>query len=667
MTVQFTATSDVNQVLADWDKLRAKNEQLTAKLSDMTGESGKAEAAQKKALAELARFADRTRAAVREPAEEMQSQLAKIGEAQQKGMLTQQEATRATDQQISRYVDAAKAGGGYSQALEKITADQRSGQLSVDQYGTATDRLIRAMGDGGPVADRFRKEIDDLRSAHASGRITAEEYARGIQDVGKRFDEHNRGAAEGTSSVQDLGNAVGGAIAKYVSYAAVIRLAADALKYKHEQQKLATASVDALADSNRRLAQIADPATGRGLDALEARADELAARYGESRETVRSALFSAVSEGFEADLENLVRYGDIVDLQAAAGVAGQVPGLFQGADLTPTEAVSATLMAAQQSRLGFEEIARAMPAISEGAALTGASPTEAMGVLSVMAGRFSSGDVAATRFRGLATRMSLDERFEGQGMVGGVETLMGMDEEERSEFLGRSQELNVAYQTLAESMPAVRERIAELNAELETMRAGGDSALERQYQEYFSESDRGQMRLAREAQRQEAIRREIALEQAAAHEGFTRQASIDERQRRMIEEEGTGWEASVNRMIVERADEMGAGAAADALMTTGKWWERAMDVVTPYSPYWSPERHERLRTNPEIPLGAPLDTPLDNPTSRVLSEIRDLEQVNADATREQTEELRRQNELAPRSGGSARASDALAGAQRQGR
>jgi hypothetical protein len=174
-------------------------------------------------------------------------------------------------------------------------------------------------------------------------------------------------------------------IGGFASYQAILSKVSEALQFVSAETDKAKASFEGLSDPRRRLSQIADPGTpGRSLDELEARVDTLAARFGEDREKVAGALFSAVSEGFEGALENIVRYGDVVDVGSASGVAGQVPSLFKGA-ISPDEAVSTTLLAARQSRLDFEQIAAAMPTIAAGAAMTGSTPTEAMGVLSVMA------------------------------------------------------------------------------------------------------------------------------------------------------------------------------------------------------------------------------------------------------------------------------------------
>jgi hypothetical protein len=370
---------------------------------------------------------------------------------------------------------------------------------------------------------------------------------------------NNNAAATGkaAASAEGLGGSIGKAVLGYMSFNAILGKVGEALQWTREQTEEAMASFAGMSSARSRLAQIADPGSGRSLDALEARADELAMKYGEGRDKVAEALFSAVSEGFEGSLESLVKYGDIVDLKAAAGVAGQVPGLFKGSGLKPEEAVSTTLLAARQSRLSFEDIASAMPSIAQGAALTGSTPTEAMGILSVMSSTFQSGAEAATKFKGLATKFSISgDEFAGKGILGGVESLMGMDEAARREFLGESQELNVAYQTLVANLPEVRKRIGEIDEELATLRAGGAGVLERQYQEFFGSGTAGaERRLALEGQRQAEIAREIANERQLALTGMQTQTEID---RALTEMKDRG-EATFGQYATEQ---LGQGAQA---------------------------------------------------------------------------------------------------------
>jgi len=415
MAVKFTATSDVNQVLADWDKLRAKNEQLVAKLQKVTKESGTVEQAQKKAMRELQRFADRTRDAVREPAEEMRRQLDRLGEAKSKDMLTTQEVNRATDQQIGKYVEATRAGGTFGQTLQRMSADQRAGKITADEYGRATEQLVRRMGDGGPAADQYRQQLETLRRQLDQGAISADEYSRKVGEVGEAFDSHNRELTEADAGMGKFAGAATMWVAKFATVATAVKLIGDAWRYNRDQQDLAMQGMDSLYDANRRLAQVSELGGPLHMDRLEAMADEAAAAAGVDRTLARQVLFSAVSEGFVGDYQEIMRFADVIAPDAAATVAGQMPGLFRDDDMTPMEAINMAVAAAGESRLAFEQLAQAMPVLAEGAALTDTSPEEALATMSVMAGTFASGATAAAKFRALTARFSTDEGLAGPG------------------------------------------------------------------------------------------------------------------------------------------------------------------------------------------------------------------------------------------------------------
>ena len=645
MAVKFTATSDVNQVLADWDKLRAKNEQLVAKLQKVTKESGTVEQAQKKAMRELQRFADRTRDAVRTPAEEMRRQLDRIGEAKSNDMLSSQEVARATDQQINRYVEATRAGGNFSQTLNRMSSDQRAGRITTDEYGRATDQLIRRMGDGGPAADQYRRQLAELRRQKEQGAITADEYGRKIGDIGRAYDEHNRHAETAGQTTQAFGAGVVPMVAKFASLAAAVKLIGDAWRYNREQQDLAMQGMDSLYDANRRLAQVSELGGPLHMDRLETMADEAAVNVGVDRTLARQVLFSAVSEGFVGDYQELMRFADVIAPDAAATVAGQMPGLFRHDDMTPMEAINMALAAAGESRLAFEELAQAMPVLAEGAALTDTSPEEALATMSVMAGTFASGAAAATKFRALTTRFSTDEGLAGRGIIGGVEALMAMEEEERREFLGQNMQLNTAYQTLAARLPEVRERMGEIAGEQMAVRVGAPTLLEARLDALYSDTDRGRDRQSQREARRARIAREVENERTQAGVGFQRVTEHDRRMRRLQEQGAPG----IVQMIADRAERH-----AFIPSFFGDWAAESYEVQDRLDAVLPAARQGQSSpgTSPPGPSSEPL-----------VGMMRE----QTEAVRSQTEALERVYEQTPRSGGSGRAARELVAVQSQGR
>jgi len=263
----------------------------------------------------------------------------------------------------------------------------------------------------------------------------------------------------------DLGNAL--SVTSAVD--AGIRLATASWSAYAEARNEALRSQEGVADENRRLGQVAtDP---EDLASLQSRADRASSATGVSREVTRDVLFSARSEGFEKDYEAIIAANQVVDPKASAVVAGQLPSLF-GGKVQPLEAVSLTLAAAKESRLDFESVARSLPGAAEGAAVLGSSPQELSATLSVLASRFKSGDVAADRIKGFAATAGIDDRFKGAGIIQTLDTLQKMPTEERTEFLGKSQEMNIAFQILSEERPKIEAQIEKMFREKEEFAAG---------------------------------------------------------------------------------------------------------------------------------------------------------------------------------------------------
>jgi hypothetical protein len=227
---------------------------------------------------------------------------------------------------------------------------------------------------------------------------------------------------------------------------------------------------EGLSDSNRRLIQVAK--NPEDLAAMQKKADDTSLATGVPRDVARQIMFSARSEGFEESYSGIMAANQVVDPLAAAGVAGKVPALFQGS-IGSIESVSLGLKAAEGSTLSFENMATSLPIAAEGGALVGASPEEVFATQGVLASRFKSGDEAAGRIKGFAASAGMDERMKGKGIIGAWETIRDMPEDERKDYLGKSQELNMAYEIIGQEMPKIREQKKILEDERKQFASGG--------------------------------------------------------------------------------------------------------------------------------------------------------------------------------------------------
>jgi len=191
----------------------------------------------------------------------------------------------------------------------------------------------------------------------------------------------------------------------FLSVATAAGAIGTALRFVGEETEKAKGSMQQLSGARRSIVQVAE--SEEDMAAMEARADELAAQWGVKREVALNLVFSARSEEFEPALQKIFASRFVADPTAAAGIAGQLPQLFKADPLKPLEAINAVLVGAQKSRVNFERLAASIPSAAEGGALAEADPAETIGSISVLAARFKSEQVAADRFKALATKISL--------------------------------------------------------------------------------------------------------------------------------------------------------------------------------------------------------------------------------------------------------------------
>lgn len=261
---------------------------------------------------------------------------------------------------------------------------------------------------------------------------------------------------------------------QYVAGLATVTTGVMAIKAAWElvrkEQEAGLNQLQRTSGQDRRLLQIAG--SKEDFEQLRGQADVLASQFGVDRGVVREVIFSAVSENFRDAVPAIIAASQVVDPMSAAGVAGQIPALFKGS-VSPLEAVDLTLRAAKESRLDFAQIAESLPQAAEGGGVAKATVEETLSVLSVLASEFKTGQTAADRIKGFATKAGITEGYKDIGIVAVVEKLQAMDAAGRSEFLKDSQELNVAYVKMSENMDLIKKRIADITAERAAFASGG--------------------------------------------------------------------------------------------------------------------------------------------------------------------------------------------------
>ncbi|WP_168566863.1 hypothetical protein [Crateriforma spongiae] len=479
-------------------------------------------------------------------------------------------------------------------SLDKIIAKER-------EHATQLAKVAEAGGDIGDEMkkgfDRFAKSSDDQlkgllrevqRTSPEMGRSLKKHFQEagkaGYRSIGEILDEIEKidpaaakaartlgqgveqSAERGEASIRrfsdtarDQIRAIAGAWLGGQGVEGAIQKVLEVQRKVLETNKEIFDGLKGSADGERRLLQVAT--SREDFQGLREAADRLATQYGVDRNEARNLVFAARSEGFEGSIDFIGANQQQLSVEAQAVVAGQVPTLF-GGELTPEQAINATLAGAGQSKLAFEEVARGLPGASEGAALAGASTDETIATLAVLASSFKSGDTAADRIKAFATKVSLDqggddrESLQGRGILEAVRLLQSFTEDQRREFLGNSDELNVVYGVLTRQVDRIEQIQKQVQQAIQkTGTAESPTGLGRA----ITGSDERLAAVLREAQSKNELQ-VVREELRGASEG-NRQAGVND-QLRFAESAGASW---FGVAAAELASDAFAGVGASEL------------------------------------------------------------------------------------------------------
>lgn len=349
-------------------------------------------------------------------------------------------------EKIARAFD--KSGDKSSKAYTSISRELRKHGPEGRAAAREIERHLQEAGKGGRKS--MRSVLDSLsdldNEAAVVARNTIDDFDR-VEDKGKK--------AFGESATQQLGQFMAG----WVSVGKAIDLVSEAMRKVREEQQKALDSLNQVSDQNKPLLQVARDA--EDYEALTSRADRLAVDNGIGREESRQLMFSARSEGFEGSADFVAGNAQFLDVQSQATVAGQIPGLFKQEGLTPEEAINMGLVAASESRLNFEEIARSLPGAAEGGSIAGASSEETFGALSVLAGRFKSGDTAADRLKAFTTKVGLDTPMTAEDRKAAEEANQKKADDAQKRLRTLQERLSDAQKDMAEAEARNKELEAE--------------------------------------------------------------------------------------------------------------------------------------------------------------------------------------------------------------
>lgn len=373
--------------------------------------------------------------------------------------------------------------------------------------------LVELSGDEAKLLASYRKTEEAQRKMD-----------QGLKEMGKSAKKAGEESEQafGTRATQSLRNYLG----SMVSMGGAATVFWQSMQRARQETQQAINEVNGLSEARRRLLQVSQGGS-RDVEAQNLKAEGLAVKYGISRTEARNLLFGARSESYVGSEDLIARLAraNFASVEASQTAAGTIPTLFPG--VTPEQSIAAAALASKQSKLSNEDFLSKIPKLAAGAAVAKATPAETMATLAVLAGKDPE---AANILGSFSSRIGIDERLGGRGILAGVEGLAAMPSAERAKFLGTSKELNVSYSWLRENAGAIRQLQGELSSAMADsgVFAAGIEKMAFDPNTYEGRLRSSQVQLQR-AQNLTAIERERAL----AASGFDSESVMAMEQARM--------------------------------------------------------------------------------------------------------------------------------------
>jgi hypothetical protein len=363
-----------------------------------------------------------------------------------------------------------------------------------------------------------------LNVALKAGKIDQESYNRAVERAKTALAQT---AAQAQQAGQATRQAFGGAAASlnqyvmgFASMTTAIQLFARAMAYAQANTDAAMASVEKYIETRRELKQMAD--TGQEFQQFEEFANRLS-MFGMPRGGAQEIISAAQAEGFTGNEELVARLVAANELspQSVRTLAGQIPSIFDK-QITPMQGIAGGALAGKFSRLTVDELAAMLPKAAQGGAISGATPAETMALGATLVTR---GERAPEYMGTFASQLATGEyrsQFAGLGVVGAVEKLQAMPEEERQEILGTGKETNLTYRWVLQDKELIEQRTAAIQQAFDD----AESYVGRVEKKTFDPTTaQGRLMIARREAIVAANRLEIQREEQLAEGGYLRRAA----------------------------------------------------------------------------------------------------------------------------------------------
>ena len=480
--VAMKFVSDAAQLLADYDKMKAKEEGLQKAVTD----TGKAVAARRKEQAAMAREAAKIESQTATPLEKYKKRLAEIEKLHQAGKISEETHRRAA-------VLAWKQSGLASMQAEKALKKEEAERAKVieaerlqsesarrraryeEALGRKQKQVLREIE---TPQQRYNQKIKDLNRLRRDGKISEEQYATAVRKV--TGDLKNQTEASGKATAVD---GVVAMAARWVSVGAAIAAATTAVRdYQTAKEEAAQRAIESRRGMGS-LAQVAEDEQHFLKLQQKARELYLAGAVSSEDEGAR-VVFSLQSAGAMKQFGLFKEAGSsklIEDLAPAAKAAATLQTSMGEAETGDSRAIlSKAFGASLYSPATAEKLLEAAAKSGGSAHALGYTDEEVLASTAIMA--TSTGEASEGGTSVAALMRSIDEkRGEIAGKGGKAPASLreavlairakNLDSEQLKKLLGRSEAVR-AYRGLLQNMPMYERALAAVQKSQETDEIG---------------------------------------------------------------------------------------------------------------------------------------------------------------------------------------------------
>lgn len=369
-------------------------------------------------------------------------------------------------------------------AIQRVINRQKQQEKGVEDVGKKYKEAAKEAAQATRDAERFAARVKDTTAtplekvAAAQARLN-DLVKRGLvtQQQANQYLDQQRTNLYSTAAAGEkaFGSSALSALSQYalgiVSIGTALSVANQAFNKFREDQKRALEESKGANVPNQELSQLAD--TPQQFQQLRAERNRLSAKYGiEDRNAANQALFDAVSAGFSTEeKESLFQAGVVGDLPSASKIMVKGKAAFPGK--SGREVLVGASVAAKETQTSINKLAEFAPTGFVSAGKAGFSLEESLAIMAKFSDRFKGQDQAADRFANLTAKMAQSDELRGTGMKG-FEKLIG-DENFAKEFLKDSVEMNQAANVIREDFAKIQGLAGKVAAETKLAGTSGDA------------------------------------------------------------------------------------------------------------------------------------------------------------------------------------------------